>query len=251
MAIATNLFTRETHPAARPIWLESLVGVDWVMLHVAPVYFGWGVPHGDGAAVVVVPGFLGADFYLGDLYFWLRRIGYRPYLSGIGWNAECLNTLTKRLSATVAQAYADTGRPVHLIGHSLGGILSRSVAARHPEKVASLITLGTPFRGVRSHPWVLNMADRVRLRVLQKEDAERRPECYTSFCDCPAVAVLEKHLPPTIAQTAIYTKMDGIVDWEACLYNNDAQDLEVTGTHIGLAFNHQVYSHIARRLGRS
>lgn len=243
-----DAFELETKPAERPIWLESLAGVDWMLLHLAPVYYGWGVPHGDGAAVVVVPGFLGADFYLGELYFWLRRIGYRPYLSGIGWNANCINTLTKRLNRTVNQAYAETGRPVHLIGHSLGGILSRAVATSEPDKIASLITLGTPFRGLRSHPWVLNMAEQIRRRLAQTPDPERRPDCYTGFCDCPAATNMRRMLPADFPQTALYTRLDGIVDWTACRYDDDERDIEVVGTHIGLAFNHQVYRHIAHRL---
>ena len=28
--------------------------------------------------IVVVPGFLGTDFYLQEMYYWLRRIGYLP-----------------------------------------------------------------------------------------------------------------------------------------------------------------------------
>jgi hypothetical protein len=38
------------------------------------------------------------------------------------------------------------------------------------------------------------------------------------------------------------------VDWKSCLNDDPATDFEVTGTHIGLAFNHQVYSHIAKKL---
>ncbi len=250
MAIAPTFFERGLQAVERPLWLESLTGLDWAMLHIAPVYFGLGAPKGDGSAVVVVPGFMGADFYLVELYLWLKRIGYTPYMSGIGWNADCLNTLTQKLDKTVAQAYADTGRQVHLIGHSLGGILSRSVAITRPEKVASLITLGTPFRGVRSHPWVLRTAENIRRRIFAAPGATRPDECFTGFCECPAVNALQNELSPAIRQAAIYTKFDGVVDWQSCI-NNNADDFEVTGTHVGLAFNHQVYSHIAKRLARA
>jgi pimeloyl-ACP methyl ester carboxylesterase len=249
MDSGATVFERGLQAVERPLWLESLVGLDWTMLHLAPVYYGLGAPKGDGSAVIVVPGFMGADFYLVELYLWLRRIGYKPYLSGIGWNADCLNTLTKRLTGTVSQAHADTGHKVHLIGHSLGGILSRSVAFSHADKIASVITLGTPFRGVRSHPWVLRQAEKVRRRIFARANGGERPdECYTGFCDCPAVNALANGLPASINQTAIYTKFDGIVDWKSCLNDDPATDFEVTGTHIGLAFNHQVYSHIAKKL---
>src|SRR5947208_4497284 len=79
-----------------PIWKESLWPIDWMALRLSPVYYGLGVSPGDGTAVVLVPGFMGTDAYLYELYLWLGRIGYRPYMSGIGLNAECPARLTQR-----------------------------------------------------------------------------------------------------------------------------------------------------------
>src|SRR2546428_5597423 len=107
-----------------PLWREALVGVDWLSLRMSAVYRGVGVPHGDGSAVVVIPGFMGSDQYLGDMNAWLRRIGYRPYLSGIGRNAECPEILTLRLFETIEKASKETGGKVHIIGHSLVGVLA-------------------------------------------------------------------------------------------------------------------------------
>src|SRR3989304_5462861 len=74
---------------ALPLWREALLGLDWLSLRASAVYRCIGVPRGDGSAVVLVPGFLGTDQYLGDMFSWLRRLGYQPYMSGMGWNAEC------------------------------------------------------------------------------------------------------------------------------------------------------------------
>ena len=114
---------------ALPIWREALLGIDWLSLRMSPVFRGSGVPLGDGAGVVVVPGFMGSDQYLGDMNSWLRRIGYKPYLSGIGRNADCPDVLAQRLMTTLEHASAETGDPVHLIGHSLGGVIARSAAS--------------------------------------------------------------------------------------------------------------------------
>ena len=162
-------FDKEIRSHALPIWFESLVGVDWTLLHISPVYYGFGVPKGDGSPTIVVPGFLGSDIYLYELYLWLSRIGYTSYLSNIGWNADCLNTLTEKLIATIKKANDETGKKVHLIGHSLGGVLSRSAAVQHPDLVESVITLASPFRGVRSHPGVLEMSERIRKRIFREE----------------------------------------------------------------------------------
>ncbi len=242
-------FHRDQQPSALPIWRETLLGLDWLALRASPVYCGLGVPRGDGAAVVVVPGFLGSDLYLYEMYWWLRRIGYRPYMSQIGRNAECLDVLQGRLFTTIESAAEATEDPVHLIGHSLGGMLARSAAARRPRRVASVITLGSPFRGVRSHPAVLYAADRVRQRI--QGTAGREPRCYTGYCDCGALEGLVAGVPSGIGQTAVYTRSDGIVDWRYCVTGDPASDVEVPGTHVGLAFNPFVYRVIADRLGAS
>jgi pimeloyl-ACP methyl ester carboxylesterase len=241
-------FDKEMREHALPIWFESLVGIDWALLHVAPVYYGFGVPRGDGSPVVVVPGFLGSDFYLYELYLWLHRIGYRPYFSGIGWNADCINTLTNKLNETIKKAHEQTGRKVHLIGHSLGGILSRSAASQNSDVVESVITLASPFRGVRSHPKVIEMSKKIRKRIFARSDKTEFPQCYTGHCHCTAVTALQTFLDTKIRRTAVYTKTDGIVDWQACISRDSENNFEVTGTHIGMVFNFQVYKLIAERL---
>jgi pimeloyl-ACP methyl ester carboxylesterase len=236
-------------PSARPIWQEAMLGLDWLSLRTAPVFYGFGVPRGDGSAVILVPGFLATDVYLWEMNMWLRRIGYTAFMSKIGWNADCLEVMVERLSQTIDKAAAETGGKVHLIGHSLGGVLSRSAAVRQPEKIASVTTLGSPFRGVASHPLVLATAERVRERINIKNGGAQ-PDCYTGFCGCEAVADLQVPFPSSVRASAIYTKTDGVVDWRYCISDDPATDFEVQGTHIGLAFNHQVYKLIAERLAK-
>ncbi len=219
------------------------------MLHATPAYYGFGVPHGDGSGVVIIPGFLGTDMYLMELYAWLRRIGYRPYFSGIGLNAECPNLLIRRhLNETMDRALQETGRPIHVIGHSLGGIIARSVAGQRPGDVASVITLGSPFRGTVAHSRVLKAAEIVRKRIQLKHGQGVLPDCYTGRCTCQFLDSLRRDLPQGITETAIYTRTDGVVDWRYCITEHPGVDFEVPGTHIGLAFNPAVYDIIARRL---
>src|SRR5271165_638619 len=98
-------FQEEIREADVVIWKEALFAADILLLHSSPVYYGLGIPRGDGSAVILVPGFLGTDAYLTPLHTWLGRIGYRPYFSGIGINAECPNILIKqRLNACIEKA---------------------------------------------------------------------------------------------------------------------------------------------------
>jgi len=240
-------FLRDQEVAQRPLWREAFVGLDWLALRSSPVYYGFGVPRGDRSAVIVVPGFMGTDMYLQEIYYWLRRIGYRPYMSRIGLNAECVNTLVDRLSETITKAQAETGGRVHLIGHSLGGVIARSAAAQRPDRVASVITLGSPFRGIRSHPLVLAAGERVRERMRRK-NGDLQPDCYTGYCGCAAVTAVQRGLPETVLQSALYTKSDGVVDWRVCVTDDAETNFEVAGTHVGLVFNASVYALIAKRL---
>lgn len=233
-------------------WTEALFGAEILLLHATPVYYGLGVPPGDGSAVIIIPGFLGTDLYLTELHAWLQRIGYTPYFSGIGINAECPNLLIqRRLNQTIEKALADTGRKVHLIGHSLGGVIARSVAGARPRDVASVITLAAPIRGTVANRAVLRAAEAVRLRILEEHGQGVLPDCYTGRCTCNFIDTLRRKVSNAMLETAIYTRQDGIVDWRYCMTMDPEKDVEVPGTHIGMAFNPAAYTVVAERLARA
>jgi pimeloyl-ACP methyl ester carboxylesterase len=152
------------------------------------------------------------------------------------------------LNDAIETALAETGRKVHLIGHSLGGIIARSIAAQRPHDVASVITLGAPFRGTVAHRTVLRAVEMVRDRILGEHSGDVLPDCYTSRCTCDFVDSLRRSIPDSVRETAIYTEQDGIVDWRYCRTDDCENDFEVTGTHIGLVYNPSGYSIIATRL---
>jgi pimeloyl-ACP methyl ester carboxylesterase len=221
------------------------------MLHAAPVYYGIGVPHGDGSAVIMIPGFMHSDVYLVIMYAWLKRLGYCPYYSGIDLNAECPDLLIKnQLNELIDEARATTGRKVHLIGHSLGGVIARSMAIQRPDAIASVTTLGSPFRGVILHRSILRETEVVRRFIQSSHGATVRPECYTESCQCDFMKSLDQAVPSSVAYTAIFTRNDGVLDWRSCRTGNRKVDVEVGGTHAGLAFNPLVYAAIADRLAR-
>ncbi len=241
--------SRSYPEADTSLWTEALFGAEVLLLHASPVYYGFGVPRGDGSGVVIIPGFLGTDLYLMELHAWLRRIGYQPYFSGIGVNAECPNLLIQRcLNQTIEKALAETGRKVHLIGHSLGGVIARSVAGQRPKDVASVITLAAPIRGTVANKTVLRVADAVRLRILEEHGRGVLPDCYTGHCTCNFLDSLRRNVPDSMVETAIYTRHDGVVDWRYCRTMNPDVDVEVPGTHIGMTFNPAAYAVVAERL---
>ena len=48
------------------------------------------------------------------------------------------------------------GRKFILVGHSIGGVISATIAGRHKESVVGVVTLGSPMWGTRLLPGVLN-----------------------------------------------------------------------------------------------
>ena len=244
--------TQDYEEADLPIWSEVLFAAELVLLHAAPLYYGLGIPRGDGSAVVLIPAFLCPDVYLTPLHQWLARIGYQPFFSGIGFNTECPNLLIRRqLNETIEKALAKSGRRIHLIGHSLGGIIARAIAAQRPADIASVITLGAPFRGTVAHSSILRAAEMVRRRILAKHGTGVLPACYTGYCTCDFLGSLKGGMPASVIETAIYTESDGVVDWRYCKTDDPEDDFSVSGTHIGLAFNTSVYAIIADRLAQA
>ena len=238
---------QEADPSS--IWHEWLVGVELAFLRLSPLFWGYGVPHGDGSAVVLVPGFLGTDLYLSHFGSWLRRIGYQSFYSGIRLNADCPNLLIRRhVNETIEQACKSTRGKIHLIGHSLGGTIALSAAAQMPDRVASVITLGAPIRGLEAHASIQHAADLVRKQILERHGRAVLPTCYTARCTCDFVEFLKGELPKSVRHTAIYSKTDGILNWKVCRTGDPEVDMEVSSTHIGMVFSPLVYSIVAKRL---
>jgi len=119
---------------------------EFSQLVIDPIFFGAGVPRGDGHPVVAIPGFLASDHYLQTMRGWLERMGYAPYASGIRRNMGQMKSLINQVMTVcdVAAREHNGMRPT-LIGHSLGGVVARRVAQQRPEAVRQIITIGSPI----------------------------------------------------------------------------------------------------------
>jgi pimeloyl-ACP methyl ester carboxylesterase len=231
----------EERTAWTPVWREARVPAEWLALRRSPVYRGDGVPRGDGAPVVLVQGFLTKGGYLAEMHGWLDSLGYRARVADIGWNAGCIDVLASALRDDIRR----DGRAVHLIGHSLGGIIARAVAARDPERVASVATLSSPFRGLRVHPSLRLAAALVRSSIHAQRDVPER--CFTLACECETVRAVHTPLPDTLRQLAVTTREDGFVDWRYCT-GPATRTAYVDASHVGLAFSAPVYEALAWHL---
>ena len=253
---------RSDCPASRPLRATSrpaarsgskrFFPLDWIALHASPVYYGFGVPRGHGEPVVLVPGFLGSDRYLTEMHLWLRRVGYAPYFSGIGRNVDCPEILTQRLLMTIRQAYEDTRhegddrRPQPRRHARARGRASRAIDRRAGDHDGLAVPLA-PRPSARPQRRELRAVEhRPRAQAPPRGDAEL---LHAATARCGFVRTLqdEEAVEP-YGTAAIYSKCDGIVDWHSCVEDDAALNNEVTATHIGMAFNPDVYRTVANLL---
>jgi len=99
----------------------------------------------DGPPALVLPGFLASDRTTMDIRRALARSGWRVHPWGLGINlgakADTLEMLRRRIDEI------SDGRPVLVVGWSLGGMFARELAHRYPDKVRAVATLCSPFSG--------------------------------------------------------------------------------------------------------
>ena len=210
-------------------------------LMVDPVFAGRGVPRGDGGPVMLIPGFLAGDASLSVMAGWLHRMGHRPHRSGINWNVGCSDRSLDALE-TRAERIADrAGRPLALIGHSRGGHFAKALGHRRPDLVSKVISLGAGLDTAFdiSIPTRAAVAA-VRWVHVQTTDRVAKNGCFTDTCRCRFTEDFAGEFPASVPLVSIYSRGDGVVWWEACTVPY-ARNVEVTGSHIGLAYNRKAY----------
>jgi triacylglycerol lipase len=227
--------------ATAPIWLEQRWPLERAALVADPVWWGKGVPHGNGERVFLIPGLFAGDWSLVTLARWLKRIGYRPVSAGIHVNSDCAGVTVDRL----AQRIRDLEDQVILIGQSRGGLLARALAVREHGCVRGLITLGSPM----CDEWAIHPLVRTAIERVARLDA---PRTFTRACasgDCCRQYQRDRaaRMPSDIGFVSLYSRSDGIVDWRSCL-DPDAEAVEVNGSHAGMGASVPAYRAIAAAL---
>lgn len=193
-------------------------------------------PRGADHPVLLLPGFNGGDTSLWPLRRFLGWVGWNACGWELGTNdghaAELLPRVIERTDA-VAQK---SGQPVHLVGWSMGGLLAREVARDRPDLVAQVVTMGTPVIGGAKYTAVAPL-----FRQLGYDIDTLAAECEARTC---------RVIPRRI--TAIYSRRDGIVSWQACIdrHNPSVEHVHVGTTHFGFAFDLRVWRIVADRLSR-
>jgi pimeloyl-ACP methyl ester carboxylesterase len=219
---------------------DSLAPSAWdrtreVIWHLPRILSGLGPlgPRGpeDGPPVLVLPGFLATDRTTMELRRALARAGWRahPWLLGINTGAKknTLKLIRKRLKAIGG------GRPVLIVGWSLGGMFAREVGHYCPELVRAVVTLGSPFSGdLKTNTNVREYYERIA-----GHDVSKPP--------------FERHLTkPPVPTLALWSRKDGIVAPAAArgLAHEVDKAVEVDTGHMGFALYRPALSQVVREI---
>ena len=197
--------------------------------------------------VLLVPGFLAGDASLTVLAGWLRRRGHAVRTSGIRFNVGCAGRELERLGA-VLDAF---GEPAVVIGQSRGGTLARALAAKRPDSVAAVMTLGSPVLDqLAVSPSVLRTVRSVAFLGDLGVRGLFTNECQDGECCSEFRTLLEAPLRGDAPAIAVYSRSDAIVDWRACL-DPCSEWVEIDGSHCGMAVNADVYRALEQLLARA
>ncbi len=214
-------------------WLNALAH-PWP--HVQPL---------NSKVVMLIPGFMAGDMTLAPLANFCRWLGHRAVYAGIWSNSECPRETMRKLNSRLALAHEKFEQPIVVIGQSLGGVYAREIAREQPEMVERVISLGSPIRQPRrAANFAVQAVARSIAALRGKADG-----CLSEACQCGLI--LSDETPAHVPATHVYSRTDGVVQWESCVDLSGAptvENVEVMGSHVGMGLNADVYRVIADRL---
>jgi pimeloyl-ACP methyl ester carboxylesterase len=194
-------------------------------------------PKGDGHPVLVLPGLVASDSSTRPLRSFLKSRGYAVSGWRQGRNFGLRDGVQESMLDLVTELNETHGRKVSLVGWSLGGVYARQLAKMMPNRVRSVITLGSPFA---AHPKATNA-----WRVYEMASGRRADDADPGFGGSLAD-------PPPVPTTAIFSRTDGICAWQGCMEKSSAtsESIEVESSHCGMGHHPAVVYAVADRLAQ-
>ena len=173
-------------------------------------------PRGDGHSILFAPDIFANDSITKPLRRYLAQLGYDTHGWGQTRNYGPTAVAMKRLENKLFDLNDRSGRRVTLIGKSLGGLVMREVAKKHPQRVRRLILNCAPVK----HP-VGNTLAPYFYKFIHLFDPSLGSD-MAAFSQ-----------PAAVPTTAFHTKTDGIIAWQSCLEDPSplAENIELNNTY--------------------
>ncbi len=183
--------------------------------------------------VMLLPGFGTHPVRMRYMAQQLERAGHKVKRWGLGFNFGPTEQNIAQLEQRLLELRERYGRPVVLVGWSLGGLFARELARRRPDMVAKVITMGSPFSG---NPRANNAW---RLYHLVTGHSVEAPPIDTDLSAKPPV--------PTVA---LWSPRDGIVSARSSCGWPGERDREIAlrCTHLGFAYSPEAIATVLREL---
>src|SRR6476660_9643374 len=194
-------------------------------------------PKGDGHPVLVLPGLVASDGSTRPLRSFLKNRGYAVSGWRQGRNLGLRDGVQHGMTDLVRELSDTHGRKISVVGWSLGGLYARQLAKMMPDRVRSVITLGSPFAAGPKATNAWRVYEMASGRSAEQED--RR--FGGSLAETPSV--------PT---TAIFSRTDGICAWQGCMEKTTAtsESIEVDSSHCGMGHHPAAVYAVADRLAQ-
>jgi pimeloyl-ACP methyl ester carboxylesterase len=183
-----------------------------------------------GPPALVIPGWVASDRTTLMLRKTLAEAGWRVHGWDMGWNRGARADTVERLSERL-EAVGD-GRPVLLVGWSLGGVYARELARAIPDKTLAVVTLGSPFSGDPHQNNVWRLYEWIAKHKVDEP---------------PIPRITDK---PPVPHLALWSRRDGIIAPRAARGLDHERDsaIELACTHMAFGVSRRTARRVVREI---
>ena len=186
--------------------------------------------------VMLLPGFGAHPIRMRWMARKLEEAGHTAKRWGLGYNLGATADRFAKVERRLLDLHSRYGEPIVLVGWSLGGVMARELAKKHPAKVAKVVTMGSPFSGSprANNGW----------RAYQAIAGHRVDE--------PEIETVVSEKPP-VETVAFWSPRDGIVHPRSACGRPGERDRAVAlrCSHMGFVLTHEAMGALLSELDRA
>lgn len=202
-------------------------------------------PASPSADIVLLHGFMGAPWTMRTMGRLLRKGGFTPYCPWYESWAQPFDAIVDRICTRLAARRVGIERPLHFVGHSMGGLIARAVIDRIASPhLGRVVMIGTPNAGSE----LADFCD--RLKILRPILGQAAPALVTrrslpSLHDLPPptypVGIIAGNRPLPGPLRILPAPHDGKVTVASTHLEGEADHIVLPVSHTLMPFNRAVH----------